>query len=349
MPSSASWTTPRNADARRTFEGPYAPGVSTDTAQRPVVIVTEGSAPRPLDWLKERADVRELGPADSGFDAALALARGAVVRTYTTVDEAFLARAPNLKVVGRGGVGLDNIDVAACRSRGVEVVYTPDANTLAVVDLLFAQLIRLIRPLNELRGSADVTKEAWKRARGQAGWQLFELTLGILGMGRVGRAVGRVASHGFGMNVIYHDLADVSHAVDFPAEAVSRDRLLAAADILTIHVDGRPGNRHLIDADALDSFGGKYLVNMSRGMVLDAVAVARAYEAGRLAGVALDVYDPEPPPADFPLLALVEQGENVLLTPHMASRTKSAVENMSWVVRDVIAVLSGEPPRFPAP
>ena len=312
------------------------------------VVVTEGSAPAPLAWLKERAEVREVGPADAGFADALAGADAAVVRTYTTVDQAFLDAAPKLRVVGRGGVGLDNIDVAACRRRGVEVVYTPDANTLAVVDFVLAQLTRLIRPMPPLHSTDDVTPAAWSAARKNAGWQLYERTLGVLGMGRVGRALGRAVTGGFGMKVVYHDLLDVAAHVDFPAEAVGFDDLLARADVLTLHVDGRASNRGLINADTLARFQGKYLLNTSRGLVVDAAAVADAVRSGTLHGVALDVYDPEPPPADFPLLPLTST-HNVLLTPHVASRTKVAVENMSWVVRDVMNVLNDEPPQWPAP
>ena len=313
----------------------------------PVVVVTEGSASGPLAWLRDRADVREIGPNNPGFAEVMAAAEGAVVRTYTSVDAAFLDAAPDLKVVGRGGVGLDNIDVPACRGRGVQVVYTPDANTTAVVDFVLAQMTRLIRPLPPLAGPADVTPDAWASFRKNAGFQLEELTLGILGMGRVGRSLGRAASRGRGVAVIYHDLIDVSPQIDFPAESVGFDELLRRANVLSVHVDGRPGNRNLIDAAALGRFGGKYLINTSRGLVLDAAAVAEVVRSGRLAGVALDVYDPEPPPADFPLLPLTRT-HNVLLTPHMASRTRVAVENMSWVVRDVMAVLRGERPAHPA-
>lgn len=316
--------------------------------RKPVVVVTEGSAEAPLRWLAERAEVVEIGPSDPGFAEALARAEAAVVRSYTRVDRSFIAAAPRLRVVGRGGVGLDNIDVDACRERGVEVVYTPNANTAAVVDLFFAQLIRLIRPLHEIGTAADVAPEAWSRARKDAGFLLSELTLGILGMGRVGRAVGRIAT-AFGMRVLYHDLLDVSQQVDFPAEAVGLEDLLSRADALTVHVDGRPGNRNFVDRRALERFAGRYLVNMSRGMVLDETAVADAVAAGRLAGVAIDVYEPEPPPGDSPLIQLAERGANVLLTPHMASRARSAVENMSWVVKDVVAVLEGQRPDYPAP
>src|SRR6266571_3657611 len=120
-------------------------------ATRPVVLVTEGSDKAPLQWLRTQAEVSEVGLSDSGFDAALARAEGMVVRTYTKVNDALLAKAPKLKVVGRGGVGLENIDVAACRRRGVEVVYTPDANTWAVGDFVFGLILQLIRPYAAFR------------------------------------------------------------------------------------------------------------------------------------------------------------------------------------------------------
>src|SRR5678815_6131313 len=117
----------------------------------PVVLVTEGSDKAPLDWLRTQAEVLEVGLTDTGLDAAFARAEGMVVRTYTKVNDALLSKAPNLKVVGRGGVGLENIDVAACRKRGVQVVYTPDANTLAVGDFVFGMILQLIRPYAAFR------------------------------------------------------------------------------------------------------------------------------------------------------------------------------------------------------
>ena len=322
--------------------------VATAAGHRPVVVVTEGSSPAPLAWLKQRADVREIGPESAGFIDALAEAAGLIVRTYTRVDETMLRHAPNLKVVGRGGVGLENIDVSACRTRGVDVVYTPDANTQAVAELVAGLMVKLVRPWFENR-LAPFTAEHFKQMRESAGEQLDGLVLGILGMGRVGQTVARVAQAGFGMRVLYHDIRDVSAELRTPAEAISFDELLARSDILSLHVDARPQNRHLIDARAL---GGRFrwLINTSRGMVVDAQALGPALRAGRLQGVALDVYDPEPPPADSPYARLLETWpDRVILTPHMASRTHQALENMSWVARDVVAVIQGRPPQWPAP
>lgn len=312
---------------------------------RPLVIVTESSDPKPMAWLRERCRVLEASSDSPEFAAALPDAAALSIRTYTRVNEAMLAKAPKLKVVGRGGVGIENIDVKACRARGVEVVYTPDANTLAVGDLVFHQLIELIRPWGTFRERA-YDSATFKKVRSvKAGRQLNEMTLGIIGMGRVGQRVGRIAAAGFGMRVLYHDLLGTV-ALPFPATSVDKATLLRESDAITLHVDMRPGNEHLIGAPELAQMKpDAILLNTSRGEVLDAAALADAIRAKRIGGAALDVYAPEPPPADFPLLGF----ENVLLTPHMASRTATAIENMGWVVRDIVAVLEGHAPQHPAP
>jgi D-3-phosphoglycerate dehydrogenase len=314
---------------------------------KPRVLVTEGSDPEPLAWLRANADVVEVGPNDPAFAAELAHAEGMVVRTYTKVNAELLATAPKLRAVGRGGVGIENIDVPACRARGVEVVYTPDANTLAVGDFVFGYLLQILRPWNFFRDAVYEPKE-FKRIRDTVrGRQLNELTIGVLGMGRVGRRVGHIAANGFGMRVIYHDVQDVAAGLlDFPATAVEASTLYREADVLTIHVDMRPGNHNLVGAPQLAQMKQTaVLVNTSRGEVLDAAALADAMRAGRLYGAAVDVFAPEPPRGDLPLLGL----DRVLLTPHLAARTGTALANMSWVVRDVMAILNGERPRYPAP
>jgi phosphoglycerate dehydrogenase-like enzyme len=311
----------------------------------PVVLVTEGSDARPLEWLRERAEVIEIKYDDPALPAALAWADGMVVRTYTKVNAALLAQAPRLKVVGRGGVGLENIDLAACRARGVEVVYTPDANTLAVGDFVFGGMIQLLRPYAAVRDAMYPPAE-FKKIRGtQRGRQLNELTIGILGMGRVGRRVGNIASNGFGMRVIYNDIIDVG-PLPFAATAVDKPTLYRESDVLTLHVDMRQGNEHLVGQEQLALMKrDAILINTSRGEVLQSDALAEAIRNERLAGAMIDVFDPEPPAADFPLVGL----PNVILTPHMAARTHTAIENMSWVVRDIVEVLEGRAAKYPAP
>ena len=312
---------------------------------RPLVIVTEPADPTPIAWLKERCRVVEASSDSPEFHAALPAADGLMVRTYTRVNDGLLASAPRLRVVGRGGVGIENIDVKACRARGVEVVYTPDANTTAVGDYVFSLILQLIRPYAFFKEQAYDAATFKKVRNGWMGRQLNEMTIGLLGMGRVGKRVGRIAADGFGMRVLYHDLLGT---MELPFEATSVDKLtlLRTSDVLSLHVDMRPGNEHLIGAAELAELKPtSILLNTCRGEVLDAIALADALRARRLFAAAIDVYAPEPPPADFPLLGL----ENVLLAPHMAARTTTAIANMSWVVRDIVGVLNGERPTYPAP
>jgi phosphoglycerate dehydrogenase-like enzyme len=334
----------RNVEGRTPFD---SAGVIPHSASmpKPLVIVTEPADKTPMAWLYERCRVVEASSDSPEFDAALPDAEGLMVRTYTKVNDALLDRAPKLKVVGRGGVGIENIDVKACRARGVEVVYTPDANTLAVGDYVFSLILQLLRPYAFFKERAYEPKEFKKVRNGWMGRQLNEMTIGILGMGRVGRRVGKIAADGFGMRVLYNDLLGT---VDLPFSATSVDKatLLRDSDVLSLHVDMRPGNAHLIGAAELAQMkSDAILLNTCRGEVLDEHALADALRNKRLFAAALDVYAPEPPPADFPLIGL----DNVLLAPHMAARTATAIQNMSWVVRDIVGVLNGEKPKYPAP
>lgn len=313
------------------------------------VVITETLADRPAGWLSERAELVWC-PHDQTDELHrhLAQARALLVRTYTQVNDALLDRAPRLQVVGRAGVGLDNIDVAACRRRGIEVVYTPDANTQAVVEYVIGLILDELRPRTDLPGGGDAA--LFHRLRKtEVGRQFDGLTLGIVGFGRIGKRLGRVA-HALGVNVNVCDVLPEAElrkaAADYPWQFMNHAELYRRSDIVTVHVDGRRENHHLIDAEALSHLReGAILINAARGSLVDAHAVAawaRAHPQGR---AILDVHDPEPPPADYPLLGL----PNVRLLPHLASRTDAALENMSWVVRDIAAVLEGRAPRHRAP
>src|SRR5262245_23628711 len=220
-------------------------------SEQPLVLVTEGSAPTPLAWLKERARVIEAAPDSPEYLAALPEVAGMVVRSYTRVTAALLARCPKLKVVGRGGVGIENIDVKACRARGVEVVHTPDANTLAVGDFVIGSALHLLRPWAFFKERAYEPREFKHLRNTLRGVQLDELTIGILGMGRVGRRVGKIAANGFDMRVIYNDLLDVRAQLTFPATAVDKPTLFRDADIVTLQVEMKAGNEKLVRTSIL--------------------------------------------------------------------------------------------------
>lgn len=312
----------------------------------PLVIEAEELDPLPSAWLSERCRVERCGAGEARFGALLAEAEGLIVRSYTRVDGALLSRAPRLRVVGRAGVALESIDVPACRARGVEVVHTPGANTRAVVEYVAALLADALRPRVYL--DRAVPDEQWHRYRRElvAPKQMDELTLGIWGFGRIGSAVARLGA-ALDMRVIYHELLEIPPARRAGATPVGVDRLLSESDVLTIHVDYRESNRGLLSADALARCGPEVLIlNTSRGLVVDHAALAAFLRANPRARAVIDVHDPnEPIRADHPLLGL----PNARLTPHLAACTETAKRNMSWVVRDVWRVLSGERPECPAP
>ncbi len=313
-------------------------------SREPVVVVSEDLSGDATRWLADRCRVLAVRFDSPHFADALREAEALLVRTYTTVSAALVERAPNLRVVGRGGAGLDNIDVGACRARGIEVVYTPDANTQAVVEYVLFLIGDALRPRVPVAGAVDMSE--WTRLRSaHPSRQLDELTVGILGLGRIGSRVGHVAGS-VGAAVIFHDLLEIPPEIRRGAEPVTAPELFERSDILTVHVDGRTGNRGFVSSHLVDRMKADAIfINTSRGFVVDNVALARFLRAHPSSQAHLDVHDPEPFDDACPLLGL----PNARLYPHLGSRTRAALKAMDGVVRDVVAVLDGRPPRFPAP
>lgn len=310
------------------------------------VVQTEHLDPEAAAWLAQRCRLVRCAREDPRFAEVAAGAAGLVVRTYTRVDGALLDKTPRLRVVGRAGAGLDNVDVPACRARGVEVVYTPDANTQAVVEFVFALIASVLRPARQIREA--VSLDRWKALRRHHPDrpQMSELALGILGLGRIGRRVAQAGrALGFA-RVLYNDLLEIPPDQRFGARPVTVRELFEQADVLTVHVDGRAENRDFVGESLLElAKPGVILINTSRGFVVDSLALARFLGRHPGALAMLDVHEPEPFGPDYPLLGL----DNARLTPHLAAATNRADLQMSWVVRDVAAVLEGARPQYPAP
>jgi phosphoglycerate dehydrogenase-like enzyme len=282
------------------------------------------------------AEPEELASAVAQCDALL-------VRTRTQVTQSLLERATRLRVIGRAGVGLDNIDLVAARRRGVIVVYTPCASTEAVADLTVGMMIAMLRNLAGL--DAAVRSGRHEQARHTAaGRELHELRLGIVGLGRIGRAVARRCNRGFGMEVVFNDIVN-PEPLDFLARGVEKEELFRESDVVSLHVPLTPQTRHLIDEQALSGFKpGSLLINTARGAVVHSEALAASLASGRLGGAALDVTEPEPLPERHPLLS----APHTLLTPHIGAKTNASQARMNAVVDDVLAVLEGRPPQHPA-
>ncbi len=281
-------------------------------------------------------------------EATLALAVRAcdalVVRSGTRVTRHVLEHADRLRVIGRAGVGLENIDLDAASERGITVVYTPAAATEAVADLTVGLMLTLIRGI--ATGDAMLRDGRFAEARERSvGRELGRLSLGVVGLGRIGKATARRCAHGFGMRILYNDIVDPG-PLDFSATRVEKELLYRTADIVSLHVPLTKLTHGMIDEAALARFKrGSILINTSRGAVVDGVALAGALSNGVLSGAALDVFDPEPLPDGHPLLA----APNTVLTPHIGARTVGGLAGMNAVVDDVARVLRGEPPLYPTP
>jgi len=317
---------------------------STSKSARPLAVVTEHLSDEATEWLEARCEVLRAAVGDPQFTEAAPAIEALVVRTYTHVDDKLLACLPRLKVVGRAGVGIDNIDVAACRARGVQVVSTPDANTQAVVEYVVCLLCDALRP--RLFLDEAVSKQEWDELRQDVVglWQMDELVLGILGFGRIGRRVAEVA-RAIGFTVVYNDLDEIAAEARRGAEPVSVTRLFAESDVITVHIDGRASNKRFVGRELISLMRpDAILINTSRGCVVDTESLADWLRVNPAAAALLDVHDPEPITDANPLLPL----PNAHLAPHLASRTMTAMDNMSWVVRDVAAVLEGRAPKWPA-
>ncbi|MFC7542761.1 hydroxyacid dehydrogenase [Siccirubricoccus deserti] len=260
----------------------------------------------------------ELFDAPDRLRTALAEARALIVRNRTIVDAALLDAAPRLRVLGRLGVGVYNIDLAACRARGVEVVPASGANAASVAEYAILAIGMLLR--GAFQDTLAVASGEWPRDRLKRGREMAGKTLGILGLGDIGRRVARLA-RAFDMQIIAHDPVlplDHSGWSETATEQVSLDELFTRADALTLHVPLEPATRHIVSAARLALMKpNAVLVNASRGGVVDEAALATALRAGRLGGAALDVFEVEPLPIDSPLVG----APGLVLTPHIAGAT----------------------------
>jgi len=264
-----------------------------------------------------------------------------LIRERTAITESLLAKLPRLKVISQTGRGIPHVDVAACTRHKIPVL-VGGGSPFSTAELTWALVLAATRHIPQ--EVANLKAGRWQR---KFGIGLHGRTLGIFSYGNIGKLVANYG-RAFGMNVLIwgREGSQERARADGYDTVTNQRELFERSDVLSLHVDMRPGNENLIGMSELALLKGQAIViNSCRGEVLDAHALAAELRSGRLAGCVIDVYAPEPPPVDYPLLGL----SNALLTPHMAARTHTAILNMSWVVKDVLGVLSGEPAMYPAP
>jgi glyoxylate reductase len=298
------------------------------------VFVTRALPFDALDRLESAHDVdvwTEPGPPPpAALRERASRAHGLLTMLTDRVDAELLDACPELRAVANMAVGTDNVDLAAAAERGIPVGNTPGVLTDATADLTMALMLAITRRLPE--GMARVRGGRWGpwQPAQDLGMDLSGATLGVVGWGRIGQAVGRRAE-AFGMRVIHGSRTS----------GVPLDDLLATADVVSVHTPFTPETRHLVDAAALRRMKPTaYLINTSRGGVVDQPALREALIAGEIAGAALDVTDPEPLPADDPLL----DAPNVLVVPHIGSATEGTRAKMAaMAVDNLLAALDGRP------
>jgi len=241
-----------------------------------------------------------------------------VVRSRTKVTREIIEAGEKLKVVGRAGAGIDNIDVEAAKEKGVKVLNTPEAPAIAVAELTIGLLLSLARQIPRADSSMKEGRWAKKEFRG---WQLNGKTLGVVGLGHIGEKVARLAK-AFGMKILITKRTPPSPEIlkELEAEFVPLDELLRRSDIVSLHVPLTPQTHHMIGEREIQLMkDGAFIINTSRGAVVDEEALFNALKSGKLGGAALDVYEVEPP-EDYSLMKL----PNVVCTPHIGAQTVEA-------------------------
>ncbi len=314
-----------------------------------MILVSEWMDDRGLGLLKEvpRAYTYEpeIWSDKSRLKDLLIDAEAWIVRNNTQVTPELLDAAPGLKVVGRLGVGLDNIDLDACQARRITVVYARGANAIPVVEYVIGALLHYMRPWVDW--SHRTKQGTWQRRLG--GHEVYGKTLGVVGLGDIGSRVAR-AARVLGMQVLVYDPhlapfhALVADGTVSPAETLPA--LLGQSDAVTLHAPLRPDTYHLLDQHTLSGLKpGALLINTARGRLIDEAALLTLLEQGRMGGAYLDVRESEPPTLPDPLASFPE----VRLTPHLAGLTDEAlVRTTTLVLEDVMRVLTGRPARAPA-
>ena len=317
---------------------------------KPRVFVTRTIAHDALAKLAAHASVevwdRETPPPYPELRRRARESDGLLTMVTDKIDAALIASAPRLRVISNLAVGLDNIDIGAATAAGIAVGHTPGVLTDATADLAFALLMAAARRVAQ--GDREVRAGKW-RTWGPAvmlGPDVFGATLGIIGWGKIGRAMAR-RGIGFNMRVRYatHSRRRRSSSEEIgSAEAVSLKRLLAVSDFVSLHVPLTPETSRLLGAKEFALMKrGAIVVNTARGGVIDQRALYRALKSGKLGGAGLDVTDPEPIASNDPLLKL----PNVVITPHIGSASYSSRYKMAQIATDnILAVLNGEKPPF---
>lgn len=290
---------------------------------------------------------------EEGILAVIGDCNALVVRN-TKITRRIMEAAPRLAVIGRHGVGYDTVDIGAAADLGIPVVYTPAANTESVAEIAVGFILCLCRKIVRAHGamqseellSDTVTLPIMTKQRGLVNTDLWGKTLGVIGVGRIGSLVSRKVIAAFNLRVLGYDpYIDSETLKGYGVQKVDRlEEMLPQCDFVTIHCSGGAETRHMMNTGTLAVMKpSAYLINTARGSIVEETALVEALQSGRIAGAAIDVYDPEPPRPGNPLLHM----ENVIVTPHFCAQTEESLHNMATMVaQGVLDVLEGRKPQY---
>jgi D-3-phosphoglycerate dehydrogenase len=304
---------------------------------KPVVLIAEQLSPATVEALGPDFDIRSVDGTDrTALLAALPEAHAVLIRSATQIDAEALAAAPALKVVARAGVGLDNVDIKAATEAGVMVVNAPTSNIISAAELTIGHILSLARHIPAAH--ASLAAGEWKRSK-YTGTELYEKTVGIIGLGRIGALI-TARLQAFGVEVVAYDpYVSPARAQQLGVRLVTLDELLEQSDFITIHMPKTPETTGMIAGPQLAQMKKTaFIVNVARGGLIDEAALAEALAAGTIAGAGLDVFSSEPP-TETALLGL----PNVVVTPHLGASTDEAQEKAGVsVAKSVRLALEGE-------
>jgi len=304
---------------------------------KPIVLIAEELSPATVEALGPDFEVRNVDGTDrAALLAALADASAVLIRSATQMDAEAIAAAPQLKVIARAGVGLDNVDVKSATTAGVMVVNAPTSNIISAAELTVGHILSLARHIPAAHGA--LAQGQWKRSK-YTGVELYEKTIGIIGLGRIGALI-TARMQAFGTNVVAYDpYVTAARAQQLGVTLLSLEELLAQSDFITIHMPKTAETTGMISTEQLALMKpSAFIVNVARGGLIDEDALYAALKSGRIAGAGLDVFVSEPP-TESPLLAL----ENVIVTPHLGASTDEAQEKAGVsVAKSVRLALGGE-------
>jgi len=304
---------------------------------KPIVLIAEELSPATVEALGPDFEIRQVDGADrAALLPALKDAHAVLIRSATKMDEEALKAAPSLKVIARAGVGLDNVDIKAATNQGVMVVNAPTSNVISAAELAIGHIMSLARNIPAAQASMQAGK--WQRSA-FSGVELYEKTIGIIGLGRIGTLVAQRLA-GFGATLIGYDpYVTQARAEQIGVELVDMDALMQRSDFITIHIPKLPETTGMISTEQFAKAKPNLrIVNCSRGGIIDEAALYQALVSGQIAGAGLDVFVSEPPTGS-PLIGL----ENIQLTPHLGASTEEAQEKAGIsVARSVRLALAGD-------